>query len=81
MSKRKPTKLDFYSAYRTLLTQSFEWAKDARRLDSYMVVVADTLEGKPNPTKWIWNGSLTKRAFNSIGVRGKPTLDRLRGLA
>ncbi len=79
-ARKQPTRKQFLAAYKLILQKNMLWAQDEHKLNLFMGVVEDTLKGNDAVTKWVWDGSLTRRAWREIGCVGVPTLPKLKAL-
>lgn len=73
------TKTAFMAAYRKLLVEEYDWARDEILLDRFMDGVTRTLT--TNYASWAHDSPMVTRAWRAIGGKGKATLKALRALA
>ena len=66
----------FIEAYEAALKQRYEWAKDPLKLSTYMKGVGRTLKG--TSLDWNVNGDALVHACKALGIKGKPSLKKLR---
>lgn len=72
---------DFLSAYRAVLIDAYEWARDPEDLANYMENVERTIEGSPGTQPdWLCQGTNVRRAWHAAGGKGNPNIKILRGL-
>jgi hypothetical protein len=78
--KTMTTQSFFLIEYRRqiLLDYGDDWAKDINKLNRFMTVCKETIEGKIN--RWNQDSDCAKRAYRIIGCKGKTTLKGLRAL-
>lgn len=73
------TRTAFLNAYRSMMIANHEWALDTKRLDSFMEMVALTINTRKNHVS-LTTAPLAQRAFNSIGCEGRLTFKAIRAL-
>jgi hypothetical protein len=71
------TRKTFLSAYQNNLLEMYDWAQDTVKLNKFMGICEDTLKGD---CQWNPDGDAARKAWRTIGCKGKMTLKGLRGL-
>lgn len=78
----QPTKKMFLDSYKKELQETFSWAQDEIRLQSFMIGVIKTIGYKCKPERVVLlSGQITaENTFKSIGLKGKLTYKALQNL-
>ena len=68
----------FFTAYRAMLFQYAQWARDAGALESFMQRVADSVDGKPPYLETF--GPIADLTWRQLWQEGDCTVEKLRAL-